>query len=161
MERQSQEGNATGHREYVDPEHRFTIRIPNGWLLDTSGQHDTTLIFFHPDIESGFRANVNVAVNDTAPLTNDEYVTLSRLELKRLTGFVMLPVDQPAPGNEAGHIFEWASDQQPIPIKARQRVVFGNERVFVVTATAFLGAFEKHRSEFEVILGSFASAGGE
>src|SRR5438067_2148901 len=89
-------GNGPGPRSFVDPVNRFSLTIPPGWLVDTSGQQGTKAIFFHPQGEEHFRPNINVVVNPLSPFTPEEFITLGRLQLKQLSGSSRLGIDEPA-----------------------------------------------------------------
>ncbi len=55
-------------RVYVDPREGFSLRMPGGWMVDTSGQQGSRVIFYAPTVEDTFRASVNVVVQDLAPI---------------------------------------------------------------------------------------------
>jgi len=145
MNTQRPESNSSEPRVFIDPDTRFSIQIPNGWQVDTSGQQGSKLILYHPHVEENFCANINVLAHDLAPLTRDEYITFTRLQLKQLTGFAQLPVDAAATDRDNGHIFEWMIDQPPYPVRFRQLIAFDQSRAFAISATAPLDRFENRR----------------
>jgi hypothetical protein len=71
-------------RIYIDSESLFTLQVPPGWLVDTSGQQGARVILLHPSSADDFR--VNVTVQNIQALTHDEYLPLTRLQFKQLTG---------------------------------------------------------------------------
>lgn len=149
---------SSGAKTYVDPETLFSITIPSGWMLDTSGQQGSKLLLYHPTISGSFRANVNVMVHDIGPLTHEEYIQFNRLQLKLLSGKSSLSVDEPYGPREAAHLFEWKVHRPevgPVPLVIRQLIQISNKRAFVVTSTDALSSFDAHRKEFEEIMKSF------
>lgn len=151
----SHDSNGSAPRVFIDPALGFRVRVPDEWLVDTSGQHGTKVIFYQPDIDDGFRANVNVIVHDLGPLSPDEYLTLSRLQLKQITGFPRLPTDGPTDTPVNAHIFEWMTDWATPAVRVRQMVAFAGSSAITVTATASLDRFENHRAEFDQVFYSF------
>ena len=81
-------------RPYTDIKNLFELQVPSDWLADTSGQMGTRVAFLSPDVEAGFQANVNVVVSHLSPLTREEFLAFSRLQLKQLSGEAKLPVDE-------------------------------------------------------------------
>jgi len=156
MSEHSHDSNGSEPRVFVDPDTGFSVKIPKGWLVDTSGQRGSKVILYHPTAEEGFRANINVLVHDLAPLTPEEYLTLSRLQLKQLTGFAQLPTDASATDRPDAHIFEWMTDRPTPPVRVRQLVVFAESRAITISATASLDRFESYRAEFDQVLDSFS-----
>ena len=150
-----QGSNGSQPRVFTDPGARFSLRIPEDWLVDTFGQQGSSVILYHPRVGSDFRTNVNVLVQPLAPLSTEEYLTLSRLQIRKLTGFAELPADAPAGGRADAHVFEWMTNQAPTPVRVRQLVVFSEESAFVISATASLEEFEAHRGAFDGIFDSF------
>jgi hypothetical protein len=145
--------DAIAPRVFVDPKDRFSLQVPEGWSVDTSGQQGSRLILYHPLAEDGFRPNVNVVVDDLMPLTHEEYLTLCQLQLKRLSRSALLLVDEP--DAHGGRVFEWAASALlPKPMQGRQLVALGHGKAFVVTAMAPRLHFESHRSEFQAVLDS-------
>ena len=142
-------------RVFVEPTERFSLSVPEGWLLDTSGQQGSRVVLFAPGVEDSFRANVNVVVQDLTPLSRDEYITLGRLQLKKLSNLAALEVDQPASGPLGGHWLGWSTWEAPIPIRARQLVVFREQQAFVITAMSSSASFPGYELLFRDILESF------
>jgi hypothetical protein len=155
MSENSHDLNGSALRVFIDPALGFRVGIPKGWLVDTSGQQGTKVILYQPDADQNFRANVNVVLQDLGPLCPDEYLMLSRLQLKQLTGFPRLPTDAPADSRVNAHVFEWMTDRATPPVRVRQMVAFAGPTAITVTATASLDRFENHRAEFGEVFGSF------
>jgi hypothetical protein len=102
-------------------------------------------MLFAPEVDDNFRANVNVIVQELAPWTPEEYVTISRLQLKKLSNLAALPVDGPAPRLPGSWLLEWTTWEAPIPVRGRQLLAFRAGRAFVLTATATAASFARHR----------------
>ena len=142
-------------RTYTDVESLFELEVPADWLADTSGQVGTRVAFISPNTETGFQANVNVVVNHIPPLTNDEFLTLSRLQLKQMARLAKLPVDEPCGERPGTHVFEWVNNQAPVPLTIRQQVFFSHNKAFILSATALASNFDDHRRTFQSIFFSF------
>ena len=143
---------------YVDPERLFSLLVPAAWQVDASGQQGSRVALLHPTPEDGFRANVNVVVNLNPHLSPVEFLTLSRLQIKQVTGLAKLGIDEPA-ARPNSHLLEWSAQAGSALLQCRQLIVFGAARVFVVTATALLSRFESHRATFAAVLDSFKLPG--
>ncbi|QDU94345.1 hypothetical protein [Lignipirellula cremea] len=72
----------SGFRRFEDPEKLYQLSISSDWLADTSGRSGARVAFGAPDAVMGFQANVNVVMQHVPPLTQEEFLTLSRLQLK-------------------------------------------------------------------------------
>jgi hypothetical protein len=94
-------------------------------------------------------------VQDLSPLTLAEYLTLSRLQLKKLSNMATLPVDEPSQRFPVGHVFEWVTWEAPIPVRGRQLIAFRDGRAFVVTAMATASSFDRYKATFDAVLDSF------
>ena len=134
----------------------FSLPVPSGWSADRSGREGSSVVIFSPTVEDNFRANVNVVVQDLAPLAQEEYLTLSRLQLRKLSNMATLPVDEPFQRLPGGHVFEWVTWEAPIPVRGRQLVAFRDDKAFIVTAMATAGSFERHKPTFDAVLESFS-----
>ena len=140
---------------YTDPDFHFSSRIPAGWLLDSSGQQGTRIIIFASPPNVDFRANINVMIHKLAAITPAEFLTLSRLQLKQMTGPPNLEIDHPAAQPPGAHIFEWHAPMGSLHLKMRQLITFRPPLAFVVTATALFNDFDQFRQDFEAALDSF------
>ncbi|MCE9544178.1 MAG: hypothetical protein K8T25_01445 [Planctomycetia bacterium] len=144
---------------FVEPEGRFSFRVPQGWAIDPSGQRGARIIVFAPDVDENFRANVNIVLQSLSPLTRDEYLTASRLQIRKMNNLATLPVDEPAPHFPGWHVLEWTTREAPSPIRVRQLIAFAGSEVFVVTAMATAASFDHYESVFRVLLDSFQVVG--
>jgi len=142
-------------RIYTDVESLFELQVPSDWLANTSGQTGTRIAIISPKVVNGFQANVNVVLNHVPPLTDDEFLTLSRLQLKQLAGQATLPVDGPSVECPGAHVFEWTNNQTPFPLTIRQQVSFSKNKAFILTATALESNFDDYRTAFQSIFSSF------
>jgi hypothetical protein len=137
----------------VDP---YSLPVPPGWFADRSGREGSSVVLFSPTVEDNFRANVNVVIQDLAPLTQDKYLTLSRLQLRKLSNMPTLPVDEPSQRFSGGHVFEWVTWEAPTPVRGRQLIAFRDGKAFVVTAMATAASFDRHKPIFDAVLESFS-----
>ena len=142
---------------HADPQYNFLIEIPPQWDTQSPPDGDVRVVFLAPDSPNGFRNNVNVTVQPLQPLDAEEYVTLCRLQVKRLSGQTDLDLDQPRDDEYRTQVFEWflQSPGQTFPLRARQRVLIRGPLAFSITATATEPDFAAQRDTFEAILDSF------
>ena len=98
---------------HTDPEFRFSITFPSRWVRDTSGQQGTRVILFHPFATTGFRTNINVIVQQIGVMTPDDFLTLSRLQMKGISAHPLMDVDQPTATLAGAHFFEVARPNGP------------------------------------------------
>ncbi len=140
---------------FVDPTERFSLCVPEGWMVDTSGQQESRVILYAPTVDDDFRPNVNLLLQAVPPLTPAEYITLGRLQLRRMSNLVKLPVDEPVSRLAGGWVLEWTTWEAPIPVHGRQLIAFRGEKAFVLTAMATAKSFERYEQLFHTVLDSF------
>lgn len=143
-------------KRYTDAEFGFSISIPSGCLTDTTGPQGTRLIVHFPGDSYGFRANVNVMVQQLGAMSPEEYVILSRFQIKQISGRAGMDVDQPLCLHQNGHLFEWHAPFGPSELRVRQLVAIRMPTAFVVAATALEDAFKSYEQAFQTMLESFA-----
>ncbi len=144
-------------RPYTDPEGLFTMEVPAGWLIDESGRGGARLALLHPAADAAFRANVNVIAENPAGVAPANYLAHSLNQLRQAGAPVEVAFEEPAP-QAGGRLCEWVISLGPCPVRVRQVIVPVAGTAFVVTATASLADFERHRADIERALGSFALA---
>ena len=142
-------------RSYVDPQLLFSLEVPADWLIDNTGQQGSRVVMFAPNSEANFRTNINVVVQDLEPLTEEEFLTFGRLQLKQISGSRALDRDEPAKGPGAPHLFEVTSRKATVPLKCRQAVWVSQGKVYIVTATTTESQFPSRKEEFDAMLKSF------
>ena len=87
-------------------------------------------------------------------MTVDEYLTLSRLQIKALGENGTMVRDAPLGPTGGGHVFEFISYVGPTPIQCRQLILFQTGRAFVVTALTSAHQYEDYRRRLEKALDS-------
>jgi hypothetical protein len=146
---------ATPHpRQFVDPDTLFGIDVPRGWFVDSSGQMESRVILLHPQVKENFRTNINVIVPPLGHLTQQEFLTLTRLQIKQISEF-QLVADRPASELPGAHLLEWVGQPSAILLQIRQLLVPASGKVYVITGTALQSQFEEHRAIIESTLNSF------
>ena len=144
---------------YIDPGGKFSFCVPHDWAVDPTGQRGACVFTFGPNIDDGFRANVNIVVQPLSPLTHDEYLTLSRLQIRKMGNLARLAVDEPALRFPGGRVLEWTALEASPPIRTRQLIAFAGPEVFVVTAMATAASLDRYEPLFQVMMDSFRCAG--
>jgi hypothetical protein len=110
---------------------------------------------FHPRVENGFRANVNVVVEELGSLSPGEYLTVTGMQVRQVAGRENVCRDELAPFCPGGHLFEWIMPMGRLTLRVCQLIVFDQARAFVISATAPAEAFSQYWPEFQGILESF------
>jgi hypothetical protein len=141
--------------KYADAESGFALGVPAGWRVDTTGLLGSRLILFAPAAAGDFQANVNVTVQGLGGVTRDEFLTVTRIQLKQFAGTPRLEMDAPAAEPAGGHAFGWTSHRHAVPLRGHQVLAFREGWCYAVTLTARPEQFERLRLEFEEILRSF------
>jgi|GEM_PF-3691293 len=141
---------------YVDPETLFSLQIPPGWALDTSGQGGSRAILYHPEAWSGFRPSVNVVVQLLGGLTPEEFLTMTRLQIKQVTGQPQPERDEQSGALLGGQVIEYTAEfGTGAVLRVRQDYYFHAGRAFILTATAPNETYARVAAAFERILASF------
>jgi hypothetical protein len=141
--------------KYADADSGFIVGVPAGWRLDSTGVMGSRLVMFAPSAPGDFQANVNITLQDLASVTADEFVTVTRIQLKQFAGSPSLDVDEPRGEAGAGHVFAWTTHRGAVPVRGHQVLNFRAGRCYALTLSARPEQFEQLRPEFEAILGSF------
>jgi len=123
--------------------------------MESGGLRGTRVFLYAPRLSGGFQANINVMVHSLGVMTEEEYLALSRLQMKQMSGRSEPDVDMPAPHGHSGRIVEWHAHMGPMHIKTRQLIVVCGSSAFVVSATALSTQFSEYREEFEAAMDSF------
>src|SRR5262249_58042694 len=105
------------------------------------------LILIDPSSPGPFWPNINLVVQDLGKLTTEEFVTLTRLQLKALGDNAVAERDEPM--GPAGHLFEFLAHAGPVPTRCLQHVFFHLRRAYILTAVAASQQFEAYRERFE------------
>lgn len=141
--------------QYADDVAGFSVGVPAGWQVDNTGLVGSRLVLFAPSAPGDFQPNVNVTAQDLHGVTPDEFVTVTRIQLKQFAGSPHLDVDAPAGDPATGHVFAWTAQRAAGPLRGHQVLTFHAGRCYALTLTAPPEQFDRLRPEFEAILGSF------
>ncbi len=150
---------ADGKRDatsYKDAGGLFSLAVPSGWLADTSGRQGTKVILLSVPSSGDFRANIAVTVQDLGTLQADEFLTLSRLQLRQTAAGGAIEEDQPVAGHPEGRLFQWTFAFGAFALRARQVVFIDGQTAYLATAVASAEHFDSYRADFEQALASFA-----
>ncbi len=139
----------------MDPQQGFTIAVPPGWVVDSSGRQRTSVVLLHPLIDRNFQANVNVVVEPTGGLSQAEYYDYCRLQMKRAQALPAAGAARITEHPTGGLLLEYAVAGGQLPLYVLQRILVEGGRAYVVSCTAPLDSFETYRPEFEACLASF------
>ena len=142
------------HR-YVDPETLFALSVPPGWLVDNSGQQGAKLLLLCPQMEGTFRPTLNVMIQDLGILTKDEFLTLTRLQLKLLTGQPRPQRDELYAGLPGAQILEWSATVNDLPLTMCQLLVVAARKAYVLTGTVPTERLPQYRMAFHSVFASF------
>jgi hypothetical protein len=126
----------------VAPQTHLSIDVPPGWLVDASGKSGTLFYLWLPPMSGGFSPNVNIIVQPLGALTRDEWLTLSRLQIRQQAGATALSADEASPNSLPSNVVEWLGPPAPVRLWFRQRILWLTDAAVVLTATAPAAAFE-------------------
>jgi hypothetical protein len=149
--------NQTTTQRFTDALAGFSLEPPAGWAVDATGRQGTRVIFLHPVVDRSFQANLNVVVEPLGDMTPDEYLTLCRLQLKRVPAQVTFEQDRPAAEPAGCHLLEYTLVGGPLALGVRQLICTADGKVYVVSATAPRDTFDLYRAAFEASQASFAA----
>ncbi len=130
------------------------IDPPPGWVM-AAPTPPSRLTLLDPTAAGPSWPSLNVLVQDLGKLSTDEFLTLSRLQMKAAGDSVTVERDEPV-GREPGgaHRFEFLAAAAPRPVRCRQLILFHGRRAFIVMALAPSQQFEAYRAAFERALDS-------
>ncbi len=147
-------------RRYVDSETLFSLHVPPGWLVDTSGQQGARVLLLSPTLEANFRPTLNVLVQDLRCLTKQEFLTLTRLQLKLFTGQPRPDRDEQFPGLPGAQVLEWTASLNGMTLTMCQLLVISGGKAYILTGTAPADCLARYRMAFQTVFGSFAPPPG-
>lgn len=142
--------------QFYDPQTRFSVRLPSGWLVDHSGTQGIRLALFSPHREMGFQANLNIHVQPLHGCSTEDYLAATRWQLQQLTGQEKPERDEPGAGPCGGHWLEWSATIGALALHFCQLIVVDGDQVYVLTATAPAASFSRYHDAFQTVFESFA-----
>ncbi|WP_232660672.1 DUF1795 domain-containing protein [Pseudonocardia sp. TRM90224] len=151
--------------EYADPDGRFRLVPPPGWVVDTSGQQETAVRFVDPEptlTPAGPKAaNVNVFVV-AAGIDLTKTVLGTRRELGGVPGYKRL-VDEPATLHDGtpAHVFggTFTDRQSGVELRNVQVYAVRDGTTIVATGTAPSESWSSYEATFTTIVHSLSVAG--
>jgi hypothetical protein len=129
------------------------IEPPEGWLM-APPVPPARLYLLDPNAPGPFRPNLNVVVQELGKLTPEDYVQLTRLQLKALGDGAVVERDQPLGPARTGHLFEVVFHGGPVTVCSRQVILLHAGSAYVLTAMAAADEFRAYRARFEKALES-------
>lgn len=146
-----------GTGAFGDPEGRFGLVPPSGWVVDTSGASGTAALFLDPKPTSSaagsFTANINVLIVPTATELVDT-VRHAQQEVSSVPGY--LPVEDEPFGladGSAGHLIGGRfSNPAGFALRNVQLLTVHGDRTIVVTGTALDETWGEYASVFDSTL---------
>ena len=141
-------------------EDNYTIRYPEGWTLDQSGQMGTRFILLNPlsSAEDKFRENVNLIVQDLSAydLDLDEYVAISEDQVKTMiTNANILLSEREKQNDLAFQKLIYTGQQGTFNLKFEQYYWVEGQKAYVLTFTAEADRFDAFQPTGEKVLNSF------
>jgi hypothetical protein len=124
------------------------IRPPEGWLMSPP-QAPARLLLIDAAAPGPFRANINVVVQNLGQMTPEEWLTLTRLQLKSMGEKVTIERDEALGKRPGGHIFDYTAQFGPVSVRCLQLILLQGSAAHVITALAPADQFEAYRSRLE------------
>jgi len=136
----------------------FTISYPRNWTLDQTGKMGTAFVLFSEQINSDFRNNVNLIVQDLNGLGYDldKYVTLSEGQVKTMITNSQI-IESKRLRSASGEFQEvvFTGEQGIFHLKWMQRYWVKGAKAFVLTFTASEATYDQYKQVGEKMLESF------
>src|SRR5262245_54550403 len=111
------------------------IRPPEGWLM-APPQAPARLLLLDATAPGPFRANINVVVQNLGQMTPEEWLTLTRLQLKSMGEKVTIERDEALGKRPGGHLFEYSALLGPVFVRCLQLILLQGGAAYVITALA-------------------------
>lgn len=136
----------------------FGISYPKSWTPDQTGKMGTAFVLFSEQINSDFRNNVNLIVQNLNGLGYDldKYVTLSEEQIKTMIGNSQI-IESKRIKSATDEFQEviFTGEQGILHLKWRQRYWVKGEKAFVLTFTASQATYDQYKQVGGKILESF------
>ena len=138
----------------------YSLQSPAGWLIDSSKQMGTDLVFFSmPDNASDrFRENINVLVQNTTGMKIDlkKFTAISEAQIKTMAkdAKILESTTVNGPKGQYQKII-YTATQSGAPLKFEQYYFVTDSKAYVVTLTTEAAKFELYRETGEQVLNSF------
>ena len=124
------------------------IRPPEGWLMSPP-QPPARLLLLDPAAPGPFRPSINVVVQKLGQLTPEEWLTLTRLQLKSMGEHVTIERDEELGKQSGGHLLEYTAQIGPLSVRCLQFILLQGGAAYMITALAAADQFEAYRSRLE------------
>lgn len=141
-------------------ENNYTVKYPDNWELNQSGQLGTSFILFSPlsSEKDKFRENVNLLVQDLTGLNLDldQYVKLSLDQIKKVTTTPQSIESNRINNNNVRYQkVIYTAKQGTFDLKIEQYYWVENDKAYVLALTCEKIQFEVFKAIGETILNSF------
>lgn len=133
----------------------FSVRYPNKWILDTSGQMNTEfLLFSELTPNDNFRENVNLIIQDLKGqnITLESYAELSNNQITELVKNGKI-IERKNKGSH--YILVWSGFVAGNNLKFKQYFFVKNEKAYILTFTALQTTFDDYVKKGTEILDTF------
>jgi len=139
----------------------YSIRYPEEWELDQSGQMGSTFFLFSPleTNQDKFRDNVNLFIQDLSGLNIDlnNYAEISEEQLRTLiTNFTLIESKKMKTNSDEFHRVIFTGDQGIFQLRYEQIYWLKNNKAYALTFTCEQDKFSYLEEVVEVILNSFS-----
>jgi hypothetical protein len=124
------------------------IEPPEGWLMSPP-QPPARLLLLDPTAPGPFRPNINVVQQKLGRMTPEEWLTLTRLQLKSMGEHVRVERDETLGKQGGGHLFEYTAQVGPVFLRCLQFILLQGGAAYMITALAAADQFEAYRSRLE------------
>lgn len=138
----------------------YQINYPSSWILDTSGQMNTSFILLSPlsgDADD-FRENVNLLIQDIGAYNLDleGFTSISIEQIKAMFSEDAITLNERIEGDGAPfHKLVYSGKQGNGALKFMQYYWVIGEKAYVLTMTSTLEEFEEFLKDGQKILDSF------
>ncbi len=139
----------------------FSINAPNGWeKTDTSVMGMRATIIFSPveSISDDFRENVNVITEKTGNKTAEEYLQLSKVNMKNmLTDMKELDYGTKEINGHNANWMRYSHSYMGYPLEVKVYVIIEDKIAYVLTCTCKKGELENWEKQFDDCVATFST----
>jgi len=138
----------------------YTIKYPDSFELNTSGQMGTSFLLFFKQSSANemFRENINLIIQDLKGLniSLDGFVEISENQIKTLiTDGILIESKRFKKDNSEFHELIYTGKQGVYELKWKQYFTIKNEKAYILTLTTEVEQFETYKTVGEEIMNSF------
>lgn len=137
----------------------FTLKYPENWDLDTSGQMNSKVLLFSKLSSNNdtFRENINVVIQNLQGMNIDmkRFVEITEQQIQATPNGKILENRKIDKGNSEKHLMVWKGKINTFNLKFKQYFYIKNQKAYIITYTATENEYDNYLKIADKILNSF------